>query len=456
MDAAHERILIVDGEEKVAGLCQRALLNEGYEVEHVSSGEEALDKIEKEWFDLVIAEPELPGMSGLELLTEAKRADSAMPFIFVTGFATVDSAVLAMKEGADDFFTKPVDIERLKEVVKKALELHRLTGEVQRLRRQLEQDWPFEQLVGRSKPMRQLFRLMAAIGKRDVTVLIEGESGTGKELIAKAIHQISPRSSGPFVAVACGAMPETLLESELFGYVRGAFTGAIGNKRGLFEEAQGGTLLLDEIGDTTPAMQLKLLRVLQEREIRPIGSRKVIPVDVRVIAATNKDLKKEVQKGTLREDLYYRLAVIPLVPPPLRERKEDIPLLVDRFIKKYCRQNDMAPKRITVKGLQALMDYAWPGNVRELEHVLERAILLSPGDEMAPGTLFPIQSIQSAEVSARLPLRTAAKTVLAAVEREKIALALDTAKGKRSAAARILGISRASLYDKLKRYHLVH
>jgi len=188
MDTAHERILIVDGEEKVAGLCQRALLNEGYEVEHVSCGEEALDKIEKEWFDRVIAELELPGMSGLELLTETRRADSAMPFIFVTGFATVDSAISAMKEGADDFFTKPVDIERLKEVVKKALELHRLTGEVQRLRRQLEQDWPFEQLVGRSKPMRQLFRLMAAIGKRDVTVLIEGESGTGRELIAKAIH----------------------------------------------------------------------------------------------------------------------------------------------------------------------------------------------------------------------------------------------------------------------------
>jgi len=454
MGESHERILIADDEENLVTLFKRILQKEGHEVQCASSGEEALDKLETEWFDLVITDLKMPGLDGLELLKKGKAVNPAMPFIMLTAFGTVHSAVEAMKEGAYDYLVKPLDTEELKVVVKKALEVHRLTREVERLRSQLELDLDFKQFVGQSKPMRAILRLVKIVAKSNATVLIQGESGTGKELIARAIHQHSPRHDYPFVAIDCASVPETLLESELFGHVRGAFTGAISNKRGLLEEAHGGTLLLDEIGETTPAFQVKLLRVLQESEIRPVGSTRNTKVNVRIIAATNKNLKQEVEKGAFRDDLFYRLSVVPVVVPPLRERREDIPPLVDHFIKKYCKQGNMETKRIALKALKLLMEHPWPGNVRELEHLIERAVVLSPGSDIEPEVLFPIRTAKPEEVST--PLQEATKRAAEFVERDRIMEALQKTRGKRSPAARLLGISRAALYKKLKRYDLVN
>jgi DNA-binding NtrC family response regulator len=357
-----------------------------------------------------------------------------------------------MREGAYDYLTKPVNNEEIKVVVKKALELHHLTREVERLRDQVEIDADFKNIVGRGRKMRSLFRLIKLVANSNSTILIQGESGTGKELIARAIHYNSPRQAQPFVTIDCGALPETLLESELFGHVKGSFTGAIVNKKGLFEEANGGTLLLDEIGDTTLAFQSKLLRVLQESEIRPVGSNKSVKVDVRVIAATNKDLREGVEKKTFREDLYYRLAVVPVLIPPLRERKEDIPLLVDHFIKKYCEQNRLEPKQVSAQIMKILIDYPWRGNVRELENVIERAVLMSPGSEIRMEALFLDQDAEDEEVD---PLRQMTHSATERVEREKIAVAMKKARGNRTQAARLLGISRATLYNKMKQYGLL-
>jgi len=447
MSESRERILIVDDEENLVALFKRILQKEGYEVQCASSGEEALEKLETEWFDLVITDLKMPGMDGLELLSKAKAVNPTMPFIMLTAFGTVHSAVAAMKEGAYDYLVKPVDNEEFTLVVKKTMELHRLQREVERLRNQLELDLDFQHIVGHSKGMRAVFRLTRMVARSNATILIQGESGTGKELIARALHQHSQRTEGPFVAINCASVPETLLESELFGYVRGAFTGAIANKKGLFEEAHEGTILLDEIGDTPMAFQSKLLRVLQENEIRPVGTNKSIKIDVRVIAATNKDLKKEVERKAFRKDLFYRLAVVPIVLPPLRERREDIPPLVDHFIRKYSKHNGLEPKRISPNALKLLIDHSWPGNVRELENVIERAVLINPGPEINPEALFPPPP--SAGESPTF-LRQATKGVREVVEREKIAEALQRAKGNRSRAAKLLGISRSALYIKLK------
>lgn len=308
----------------------------------------------------------------------------------------------------------------------------------------------FPEIVGQSPAMQDLFSLIKLVANSHATVLILGESGTGKELVARALHHHSPRRARPFVAIDCGGLPESLLESELFGYMKGAFTGAISNKKGLFEEANGGTLLLDEIGDTSLIFQSKLLRVLQEGDIRPVGNTKNIKVDVRVIAATNKSLKRRVEEKTFREELYYRLAVVPVVIPPLRQRQEDIPLLVDHFVRKYCAQNHMALKRVSSQALRLLYGYSWPGNVRELEHVIERAVLLSPGADIGPEACFPHQ----AQEEYPHPLQRTTRTTIETVERERIVQAIQKAHGNRSQAARLLHISRATLYNKLKRYCL--
>lgn len=448
-----QRILVVDDEPNMLALFRRVLGKEGYRVECASSGEEAIERLETEWFDLVISDLKMPGFDGLELLRRMKTVNHVAPFIMLTAYGTVDSAVRAMKEGAHDYLTKPINNEELKLVVKKALEMCRLSREVERLRSQLEFDLGPGEIVARSKPMRAIFRLIRLVAKSNATILIQGESGTGKELIARAIHRLSPRQDRPFVAIDCASVPETLLESELFGHVRGAFTGAINNKKGLFEEAHGGTLFLDEVAETTPAFQAKLLRVLQENEIRPVGSSKSSRVDVRVIAATNRDLKREVEKGQFREDLFYRVAVVPITIPPLRQRREDIPLLVDHFVKKYCRQNNLEPKRVSLRALKLLMDHPWPGNVRELEHLVQRAVLLSPGREIEPETLFSTRSSMAEERVT--PLQEVISKAAELIEREKIKEALQRTRGKRSPAARLLGISRAALYKKLKRYELL-
>jgi DNA-binding NtrC family response regulator len=448
MDASQERILVVDDEAPLRSLFERVLKKEGYEVRPAASGDEALKLLETEWFDLVITDLKMPGMDGMELLAKGKSVNPTLPFIVLTAFGTVRSAVAAVKEGAYDYLVKPFDLEELKLVIKNALELHRLTREVERLRTQLELDLDFEPIIGQSKAMRAIFGVVRMVAQSNATILIQGESGTGKELIAKALHHHSQRRNRPFVAINCGSLPETLLESELFGHVRGAFTGAIHNKKGLFEEAHEGTLLLDEIGDTTNNFQSKLLRVLQENEIRPLGSNQTIKIDVRVIAATNKNLRKEVDRKNFREDLFYRLNVVPIVLPPLRERTEDIPLLVNHFIDKYTKPNGLERKRISPTVLRLLMDHAWPGNVRELENVIARAALINPRAEIDPDTLFPAAVVMERETPTSL--RQTIKGFKDTVEREKIAEALEKTNGNRSRAARLLGISRSALYNKLR------
>lgn len=309
---------------------------------------------------------------------------------------------------------------------------------------------PFHDIIGQSMPMQRLFRLIEQVADSHATILIEGESGTGKELIARAIHCQSFRRAQPFVAIDCGSLPESLLESELFGHVKGAFTGAIGNTKGVFEMAHDGTLLLDEIGDTSLMFQSKLLRVLQEGEIRPVGSHKSLKINVRVIAATNKCLREKVRDKTFREDLYYRLSVVPITVPPLRQRQEDIPLLVDYFIRKFRQQNRLAPKHISATTRQWLITYPWPGNVRELEHTIERAVLLSPGPEIMPENLLLDRNVEEL----RFPLPQVTRTTADRVEMETIARALQQARGNRTQAAKLLQISRATLYNKLKRYGL--
>ena len=456
MSAERERILVVDDEVNMLALFEMVLSEGGYAVVCVSSGEDALKRLKTEWFDLVISDLMMPGMDGFALLEQAKALRSSQAFLMVTAHGSIDSAVQAMKDGATDYLTKPVNTEALKLVVQKALEVSRLTREVEQLRAQFGKASAFADIVGQSKPMRALFRQVKIVADSDSTVLIHGESGTGKELVARALHQHGPRAHRPFIAVDCGTLPDTLLETELFGYVRGAFTGAVANKKGLFEEAHQGTIFLDEIGTTPLLFQSKLLRVLQEGEIRPVGSTRSVKVDVRVIAAANLDLKHECAEGRFRQDLYYRLAVVPLSVPPLRDRREDIPLLVEHFIQKFCDRRGIPPKRIPAKPLQGLLNAPWPGNVRELENVIERAVLFSPGPDIAAESLTYLAPTNGAAPTYQaLPqLTQKARSAAEETEKEEIREALHRAGQNRSRAAKLLGISRSTLYEKLKRYQI--
>jgi len=444
-----DRILVVDDEPNMRALFNKILGKEGYLVETASSAEEAVKLLDKEQVDLVISDLKMEGMDGIQLLKKVKEGRPDTPVILLTAFGTIDSAVAAMKEGAFDYLTKPVNNDEVILVVKKALENYHLKREVEHLRDKVEVNKDFKDIIGQSPRMRSLFRLIKIVANSNTTILINGESGTGKELIARAIHFNSPRKDRPFVTVDCGALPETLLESELFGHVRGSFTGAISNKKGLFEEADGGTLLLDEIGDTTLAFQSKLLRVLQENEIKPVGSSKSIHVDVRVVAATNKDLREGIRNKTFREDLYYRLAVVPVLLPSLKDRKEDIPLLVDHFVKKYCDHNGLFLKQVSPQVMKILIDYPWHGNVRELENVIERAVLISPGNEIKMESLFSDQNNGEETID---PLQESTHSAIQMLERERIAVAMKKANGNRTQAAKLLGISRATLYNKIRQH----
>jgi len=450
-----ERILIVDDEANMLALCESVLGKEGYVVRCATSAEEALTHLKTDSVDLLISDLRLPGMDGMELVQRVKTQQPGLPYLLLTGHGTIQSAVAAMKDGAADYLTKPVDVEELKIVVKKTLELHRLTREVQRLRLQVASDQEFPEIIGRSKAMHALLRQVQLVAGSDSTVLLQGESGTGKELIARALHRSSPRRDRPFIALDCGTIPESLLESELFGYVKGAFTGANTNKKGLWEEAHGGTLFLDEIGDIPVSFQAKLLRVLQEGEIRPVGSTKRIIVDTRVVAATNKDLKQEVRAQHFREDLYYRLAVVPLRLPPLRDRREDIPVLIEHFVTKYCARNHQERKQLPPALLRQLMDASWPGNVRELEHTIERAVLLSPGPDIEPESVVLDHVDRDPEHAPTVQAISEAHALLDTVERDKLRQALAETGNNRVHAAKLLGISRSTLYEKLKRYHLL-
>jgi two-component system response regulator PilR (NtrC family) len=375
-------LLIVDDEQSMLDFISLLLKEEGREIWTAASVEQARALLEEKEPDLVLCDIMMPDGNGLDLLKEIKENQAHTSVVMMTAYTSTRAAIEAMKLGAYDYISKPFDNEELKVVVQKALEKAELVDENVYLRRELERTYTFANIIGKSPKMQSIFGLIERVARTTSTVLIHGESGTGKELIARAIHFQSPRAERRFLSVNCGAMPETLLESELFGHERGAFTGAVKEKKGLFQEASGGTLFLDEIGETTTTMQVKLLRALQERKVRKVGGTREEEVDVRIIAATNKNLEELIERGEFRDDLYYRINVIPITLPPLRQRREDIPLLVEHFIRKYSDQLSIDPKQISVEAMRLLEGYDWPGNVRELENLIERSLALSTGEAL--------------------------------------------------------------------------
>jgi two-component system NtrC family response regulator len=382
-----ETILIIDDEKNYLIVLQALLSDAGYEVLTTDDANKALEMVQSQDLDLVITDMRMPDMDGMEFLARLHGQWPELPVIMMTAYATVQKAVEAMKRGAFDYITKPFKNEELKLTVRKAIDMHRLVRENRLLTHELQQRFSFGNIVGRSKSMRTVYELIEKVAQTRATVLITGESGTGKELIARSLHFNSPRRDKPFISVSCSALPESLLESELFGHERGAFTGAYTLRKGRFELADGGTLFLDEVGDMAPALQVKLLRVLQEMNFERVGGTKTIHVDARVLAATNRDLKREVEQGRFREDLYYRLRVVQIEVPALRERRDDIPLLVHHFLRKAASANGLPAKPVSEEALRLLCQYEWTGNVRELENTVERAVILCDGDAIRPQDL---------------------------------------------------------------------
>lgn len=454
-------ILVVDDEPHILRVYQKALESANYRVNTAGDGKEALQKIGENFFDLIIADLSMPELDGIELLREARKIDPDIPYIIVTGHGTIKSAVTAMKAGADDFLTKPFDRSQMLIIVERTLNRNKLKLELRTLKRQLTSQFGMENLVGKSRPMMKLFETARKVAQSEATILIEGESGTGKELLAKSIHYNSLRRENPLVTIDCASLPLELLQSELFGHVKGSFTGAIQNRRGLFDEARGGTIFLDEIGEIPNALQLSLLRVLQEREIRPVGSDKPVPVDVRIISASNSKLKEKVDKGDFRLDLYYRLAVITLEIPPLRERSEDIPTLCKFFLNRYNQRNNKNIQKISPAVMNAFLNYKWEGNVRELENIIERAVVLAEGDEITTDLLpesMHIKTDSGIELKfpdEDLPLKEMCARASAVMEREAIIKALKRSNGNKKKAAELLGISRGSLYNKMNEYKIL-
>ncbi len=424
------------------------LKDRGHHVATAESGEETFKRLAEEDYAVVLTDLRMKGMQGIELLTRIKRDYPGINVILMTAFGSVETAVEAMKYGASDYLTKPVKKDELVRVVERVLRETALRREVNRLRKEVHKEYSFHQILGKSKAIQAVFDLIRRVADSPTNVLITGESGTGKELVAKAIHYNSSRKEAPFVPVNCAAIPEQLLESELFGHMRGAFTDATADKRGLFEEAQKGTLFLDEISELPLMLQAKILRAIQEREIRRVGATKPVSVDVRIIAATNLNLSEEVTHKRFREDLYYRLNVIELKLPPLRERLEDIPLLVAAFLKKCGEAGRKEVAGVSESALAMLMDYAWPGNVRELENVIERAVTLTRGENISPDDLP--QAVQGARGDRRVLDEAAEKNwPLHAIEKEYIKKILDKTGGNKYQAAHALGIDRKTLYRKL-------
>lgn len=445
------RILVVDDEESHRIMLRAVLKDEGYEVVEAADGSEAVRAVEQEPFDLVLLDVRMKTMDGIEALNEIRKISPLIPVLIMTAYASVKTAVEALKAGAFDYLTKPLDIEELKILIEKALELYHLREENLTLKERLGDRFDFSKIIGKSRKMRELFDTLSLVAPTDATILILGESGTGKELVANAIHHNSFRKSQPFIKISCAALPETLLESELFGHERGAFTGAIARREGRFQLAHRGTIFLDEVGEMSPTTQMKLLRVLQEKEFEPLGSVQTLKVDVRVIAATHKDLTQEVKEGRFRDDLFYRLNVVPITLPPLRERKEDIPALAQHFFEVYRDKNQKELKDISNKAMDLLTRYDWPGNIRELENCLERAVILARGEVIAPADLPPhIQALSGREESQAIDFPSGIS--LEEVERALILKTLEETGGNRSRAAEILGINRRTLLNKLKEY----
>ena len=448
-------ILVVDDDLAHRTMLRTLLGGWGYDITEADDGQRAIEAVHQKPFDLILMDIRMIKVSGLEALSEIKRFNPAIPVIIMTAYASVETAVKALKEGAYDYLTKPLDFDELKLTIERAMEHTRLKEENRYLRESLADQFDRKNLIGRSPAMTRLMETVAQVAPSEATVLIAGESGTGKEMIAGAIHFNSLRENGPFVKINCAAITETLLESELFGHEKGAFTGADRRKEGKFRQAEGGTIFLDEVSEMSPAMQVKLLRVLQEREITRVGGDEAVKVDVRVIAATNKDLIREMEAGRFREDLYYRLNVVTINVPPLRERKEDIPLIAQHFLTLFAEKNHKNIKGFTPQAMDRLLKYTWPGNVRELMNAVERGVVLSRSDYLDEEELsLVLRSHMPTEEAALLKIE-AEDMPLEAVEKEAIVKTLETAGGNKSEAARRLGITRRTLHIKLKKYGMM-
>jgi two-component system NtrC family response regulator len=453
-----DTILVVDDEANYLTVMEALLGGAGYEALTAGSGADALKAAAQAELDLVLTDMKMPRMSGIDLLAELKRLYPDVPVILMTAFGTVEKAVEAMKKGAFDYILKPFKNEEILLTIAKALELRHLLLQNRFLSQDLARHVGFPNIVGESKSMQEILALVRRVANSKATVLVSGESGTGKELIARAIHQLSPRAGRPFISVNCAALTETLLESELFGHERGAFTHAVAMRKGRFELADGGTLFMDEVAEMSPALQVKLLRVLQEMEFERVGGNRTIKVDVRVVAATNRDLKEEVEAGRFREDLFYRLNVVHLHLPPLRERPEDIHMLASHFIRKFAQENVKGEVRLTPEALKVLATYAWPGNVRELENVMERAVILCAGNVITPQDLPAELAAQTAggalDIDRFIPLSTPLPEALEHIEEMMIRRALTLSNQVQVRAAEMLGITKSLLQYKLKKYQL--
>jgi two-component system NtrC family response regulator len=453
-----DTILVVDDELNYLTVMEALLDEAGYEVITAGSALEAVKIAGDSDLDLVLTDMKMPKMSGIELLDEVRRLYPDLPVIIMTAYGTVEKAVTAMKKGAFDYILKPFKNEEILVTIAKALEHRHLLLKNRLLNQEIDKKYGFPNIVGESRSMQDILALVKRVARSRATVLVTGESGTGKELIARAIHQVSNRAAKSFISVNCGALTETLLESELFGHERGAFTNAVTMRKGRFELADGGTLFMDEVAEMSQALQVKLLRILQEMEFERVGGTRTIKVDVRVVAASNRDLKEEVEAGRFREDLFYRLNVVHLQLPPLRQRQEDIPLLATHFISKYVAENLRDKTRITPEALKVLVQYDWPGNVRELENVMERAVILCSDNVITPqdlpAELSPSSAESKLEIDRFIPLHTPLPEALDSIEEQMIRRALEKSGQVQVRAAEILGITKSLLQYKLKKYHL--
>jgi DNA-binding NtrC family response regulator len=457
------RILVVDDEMIVCESCKRILEEEGYEVEAALSGKEAFEKMKANSFDIVITDLKMPGIDGMEVLRTFRKEYPDSIIIMITGFSTVETAVEAMKLGAFDYIPKPFTPDEVSIVVKKAIEKKSLMAENIYLRQELQEKYGFHNMVGKSKKMQEIYRIIAKVATTDSTVLIYGQSGTGKELIARAIHFNSPRREKQFVTVDCAVLSENLLESELFGHIRGSFTGAVATKPGLFEVADGGTVFLDEVGNISLSIQAKLLRVLQEREFTPVGGTKAKKVDIRLIAATNKELEKMIKEETFREDLYYRLNIVPIYLPALRERQEDIPVLAVHFLKKYAEEMGKKIKGFTPEAMEKLMRYPWPGNVRELENVIERTVVMIDDEMVRVEHLFLPGQQEKEILENQIPMtsdelkeikKQVREKAVEEIERAFVLNALERHQWNVTRAAEEVGMLRPNFQALMRKYNL--
>jgi DNA-binding NtrC family response regulator len=459
MSTNKEQVLVVDDEEDLRKAIVDILTLDGFEVDQAGSAEEAAEKLSQIAYDVLITDHNLPGKTGVELLEESLVRYPEIIGVVITGYGTIETAVNAIKKGAYNYLTKPFKLVELPIMVRKGLKERHLRFENQYLRKQLDEKYGFNNIIGTGRAMKRIFELVETIAGLNSTVLIQGETGTGKELIAKAIHFNSPRKDQKLVSINCGAIPENLLESELFGHVKGAFTGAVQTRIGRFEQANGGTIFLDEIGNMPVSLQVKLLRVLQEREFERVGGNSTVKVDVRIIAATSSNLEQMVKDGTFREDLYYRLNVIPINLPPLRERREDIPLLVQKFIEHFCETHKLDLKTVSPQVMKALMAYDWPGNVRQLENLVERMVALTGNRPAILPTDLPGE-IQNRDSMNFVPLIEIPEeginfqNVVTDMERELILQSLRKTNGNKKLAAKLLNLKRTTLIEKIKRIGL--